>query len=135
MGDDFYGFTIRTLTKHAEHLNAIRQPASSPEIFFELMSGALVWSDETNPTTPTEVVWALRVIFAYRTSLMLNQPRAGFKPVWDQGLALFPKRIGFLPERRQPTPNLLAIYRRGDVSLRKCLRDMERELDGENWGR
>jgi hypothetical protein len=39
--------------------------------------------------------------------------------------------IGFLPERRRPTPEVLAEYRRGDVSLKWCLRKAERELDAD----
>jgi len=93
-----------------------------------MMSGALVWSDETNSKTPVEVIWALRGLFAYRTSLMLNRPRDELAPMWDLGVSLFPKWVGFRPERRQATAKLLQIYRRGDVSLRKCLRDIDREI-------
>ena len=93
------------------------------------MSGALIWSDETNDETPVEVIWALRLVVAYRTSLMLYEPREEFKPIWDFALTLFPKWVGFQPDRRIPTPHLLQIYRRGDVSLRTCLRDMEREMN------
>jgi hypothetical protein len=119
---------VQALIQHAEHLNAICSPGWWRRASYEIMSGALVWSDETNRRTPIEVVWALRLIVAYRTSLMLNKPQEELKPVWDLGLSLFPNWVGFRPERRQPTPQLLRIYRRGDVSLRKCLRDLEREM-------
>jgi hypothetical protein len=118
---------VQTLTDHAEHLNAICSPAWWPKVFYEIMSGGLIWSDETNRQTPVEVIWALRILVAYRTSLMLNHPREELKPMWDLGLSLFPKWVGFRPERRQATPRLLQIYRRGDVRLRKCLKDLERE--------
>jgi hypothetical protein len=120
---------FRALTDHAEQLNAIGSPAFSPKVFYEIMSGALIWSDETDSKTPVQVIWALRSIFAYRTSLMLSKPREELRVIWEHGLALFPNWIGFRPERRQPTPELLQIYRRGDVSLRKCLRDLERKMD------
>jgi hypothetical protein len=130
--DDRHFDPLQTLTAYAEHLNAICSPAWWPKVFYEIMSGALVWSDETNKETPVEVIWALRFVVAYRTSLMLNNPREELKPMWDLGLSLFPKWVGFHPERRQSTPKLLQIYRRGDVSVRKCLRDMAREMDTED---
>jgi len=120
---------VVTLTEHAEHLNAICSPAWWPKVFYEIMSGAVIWSDETNSKTPVEVLWALRFIVAFRTSLMLNKPREELKPMWDLGLSLFPKWVGFRPERRQASPKLLQIYRRGDVSVRKCLSDMDREIE------
>jgi hypothetical protein len=126
---------VRTLTDHAEHLNGICTPAWWPRVFYELLSGALIWSDETNSKTPVEVTWALRFIVAYRTSLMLNKPREELRPMWELGLSLFAKWVGFRPERREATPKLLDIYRRGEVSLRKCLRDMERDMDKEDAAR
>jgi hypothetical protein len=116
------------LRTHADHLNSIDTPDPAAKAFFEIMSGAIVWSDETNARAPVYVTWALRELFAYRTQLMLNneEPNNHF---WDQCTALFPNWIGFLPERRRPTPEALAEYRRGDVSLKWCLRKAERELD------
>jgi hypothetical protein len=58
---------------------------------------------------------------------MLNAPREEFTDFWQFGLAHFPQWVGFRPERREATPSLLEIYRRGNVSMRKCLRDSERE--------
>lgn len=126
MSDNFDPF--QTLTDHAEHLNAICVPNLSAKVSYEVMSGALVWSDEMNSTTSIEVIWALRLVFAYRTSLMLNTSREEFKPIWNHGLSQFPNWVGFLPERRQPTPELLQIYRREHVSLRKCLKNAERMM-------
>jgi hypothetical protein len=65
--------------------------------------------------TATDVIWALRFLWAYRTSLMLNQPRAELAEYWQFGLAHFPRWVGFRPGRRQPTPRLLAIYHRGEA--------------------
>jgi hypothetical protein len=120
---------FQTLADHAAQLNALSSPGEGPKVSYEVMSGALIWSDETDGKTPIELIWALRYLVAYRTSLMLNRPREELRPMWDHGLSLFPDWVGFRPERRQPTPHLLQIYRRGDVSLRKCLRRLERELD------
>jgi hypothetical protein len=132
VSDDSRSFDpVQTLAKHAEHLNAISSPGPRPKVSYEIMSGALIWSDETNSKTPGTVMEALRYVVAYRTSLMLGKPREVLKPIWEHALTLFPNWVGFRPERRQPTPELLRIYRRGDVSLRKCLRKIEREMEKE----
>ena len=122
--DPLYQFEL-----YADHLNAINKPAEREDVFYEIMSGALMWRDETNKNTPVEVKWALRLIASYRTSLMLDEPRTKYKPIWDRAQSLFPDWVGFRPERRKPTPRLLEIYRRGDVSTRKCIRDAEREWE------
>lgn len=127
-----YSEPLSALREHAEHLNSIRRPKLFRKVFYELMSGGLVWTDETRASTPREVKNSLRLVFAYRTSLMLGEPREEFKHVWDQCLELFPRWVGFRPERRGPTPMLLETYRRGSVSLKECLRDMERESDRES---
>ena len=90
------------------------------------MSGALIWSDETKDETPVYVIWALRQLFAYRTQLTLDNAEPD-NEFWDQCVKLFPSWVGFRPDRRTQTPELLAEYRRGTVSLKKCLRDMNRE--------
>jgi hypothetical protein len=123
---------VQTLTNYAEHLNAICKPAWWPRVFYDAMSGALIWSDETNRQTPVEVIWALRFVVAYRTSLMLDEPQAEHESMWRLGLSLFPNWVGFRPERRQATPKLLAIYRRGNGELSDFIRDIERQLDEED---
>jgi hypothetical protein len=131
MPDDVDNFDpIRTLEEYAGHLNGICRPRLLGAPYYEIMSGALVWTDETRllfRRTPVTVIWALRPLWAYRTSLMLDKPRDELAEYWRFGLAHFPRWVGFRPARRRATPTLLAIYRRGDVSLRKCLRAMERE--------
>jgi hypothetical protein len=135
MSDDNRSFDpFQTLADHAEHLNAICSPAWRPKVDYELMSGSLVWSDETNRHTPIEVIWALRFIFAYRTGLILNKPREEFKAIWDHARSLFPKWVGFRAERSQPTAELLDIYRAGDVSCSKCSRDLMRLVETEDTG-
>lgn len=101
----------------ADQMNSICVPDEHVSVNYDIMSGALIWSDEIPPDLWVGKIWVPRFIFAYRTSLMLGEPRIELQPVWDEALALFPKWIGFLPERREPTPDLLEVYRRGDVSL------------------
>ena len=119
--------------EYADYLNGIRwRRFGFP--FYDIMSGAVVWTDETRHLfrrTPTDVIDVLRFLWAYRTSLMFGEPREELAEFWEYGLTHFPRWVGFRPQRRQPTPKLLRIYRKGDVSLRKCLRDLERDMDRE----
>ncbi len=125
------------LSTHAEHLSTIDTPDPQARAFYEIMSGALVWPDETKSDTPIYAIWSLRGLWAYRTHLMLdelepdNDDCARLHEYWPKCVALFPNWIGFLPDRRKRTPELLAEYRRGDVSLRWCLRNAEREAGRE----
>jgi hypothetical protein len=117
------------LRGYSRQMNAICSPARAPKVHYELLSGALIWSDEINKQLPFEVISALRCLFAYRTSVMLEQPREDLREMWDLGLSLFPNWVGFRPERSEATPELLKIYREGNVRMRKCLRDLERQLE------
>lgn len=119
---------LEQLFAHAEHLNSIDLVDSSATVSCDIMSGALIWSDETLEETPWPVISALRQIFAYRTYLM----REDIEPdneVWFTCVNAFPNWIGFLPERRTMTPDLAAEYRRGNISLKWCLRQLDRDLD------
>ena len=132
MGDEDYKYDGHyQLTTHADHLNSIDTPDPAATATYEFMSGALIWSDETNAETPVYVIWALRQLFAYRTQLMLDDAEPD-NETWDQYCKLFPNWIGFLPERRKPTPELLAEYRRGRISLKACLRNLDRETKADD---
>jgi hypothetical protein len=123
----------RWLSDYSEHLNRINRPRWFGWAFYDMLSGALVWTDECKrwrQRTPVEVVWALRSLWAYRTSLMLDEPREELVEYWRFGLQHFPDWVGFRPNRRRPTKRLLRIYRRVDVETRKCVRNLEKALDG-----
>lgn len=135
MADNFGGKTlsmqsaIKALDQHATFLNTISRQHWWPRITYDMFSGGLVWSDEFRPGGPPDVISSLRFLWAYRTSLMQGEPRADFQPIWEHGLQLCPRWIGFRPDRRRPTPKLLKIYRRGEVTSRRCLRKLERDLE------
>ena len=129
--DDTKYDSLHQLTTYAQHLNSIDAANPFATAKYEVMSGALIWSDETNSDTPVYVIWALRQLFAYRTRLMIDDAEPD-NPFWDQCLTLFPNWIGFLPARRKPTQELLAEYRRGDVSTKAGLRQIEREIHAKD---
>jgi hypothetical protein len=117
---------FRELTTHAQHLNSITQARPDAAPFYEMMSGALVWPDETTDETPTTVIWALRPVWAYRTGAMFDEPRDDCLAIWSHARSCFPTWVGFRPERSVATDSLARIYRDGRVRLRACLRDLSR---------
>ncbi len=98
-----------TLRQWARHLDGIREPGVAAEPFVDVMSDALVWTDETISSTPTEVIWALRFVRHYRTGLILGvaRPHSEF---WQLARDLFPHWVGFLPSRCELSPRLAEIY-------------------------
>jgi hypothetical protein len=127
---DLETYGMAALAIHAAHLNAISVPDPNATIDYDILAGALIWSDETVESTPIGVIHGLRQLRHYRTHVMLNDIEPD-SDVWQLCRLLFPNWIGFLPERRRPTPHLLAVYRRGDVSTKWCLRKLEREMDAD----
>ena len=125
---DLEKFGMEALEHYAAHLNSISVTEIHTTISYDILADALVWSDEINELTPTDVIHALRQLRHYRTHVMLNDIMPD-NEVWQHCRSLFPNWIGFLPERHQQTTELLKIYRRGDVSSRWCLRQLERQSE------
>lgn len=121
-------YDMTALEVHASHLNSICVPERNAAIKYDCWADALIWSDETIESTPHEVINSLRQLRNYRTHVMLHDTEPD-NDVWRYCHFLFPNWIGFLPERRKPTPTLLAEYRRNYISIRTCFRKLEREMD------
>ena len=86
------------------------EPTSDAQCFFECLSGGLIWTDERPPfEVDAEELGSLRVLWNYRTSLLLGKPRTEFDEVWSSALMLAPQWPGFLQERREPRTGLLAL--------------------------
>ena len=64
--------------------------------FYELMSGALMWDDEKANLPFSELGW-FREALAYRSSIILAQPRSEFEPIWTVLKRVAPKWPGFRP--------------------------------------
>lgn len=124
-------YDMQALEIHAAHLNAICIPDRDAVISYDIWTGALIWSDETVESTCSEVISALCQLRHYRTHVMLHDIEPD-NDVWRYCQSLFPEWVGFLPERRKPTPELRAEHRRGEISTRWCLRQLEREMDAND---
>jgi hypothetical protein len=114
---------LALLRNHAKRLDAISQPSFAATPFYEVMSGALVWSDEKIDDVPTEVIWALRPLFAFRSSMIRGAPMEKWRPYWEACVPMFPHWIGFRPERSVGTPELLRVLAKGEKRLDRCLKE------------
>jgi hypothetical protein len=116
---------IEPLRLQASRLNKISKPDPAATPFYEVMSGGLVWTDEATGDLPTELIWALRPLFAYRSSVIAGAPSEKWRPYWAGCIAMFPGWIGFLKERSEATPELLRILKKGEKRLDRCLKSQE----------
>ena len=74
------------------------KPAPGASVFYELMSDALVWSDEIPDleTGDVRTFHCLRFVFRYRTTLMLDAPDGRFRRLGGGAQAL-PRLARFRP--------------------------------------
>jgi hypothetical protein len=85
-------------------------------ITYDLFADALAWSDEypnnylNNPNAHFDEMSSIRVLFRYRTTILLGTPDEILRPYWDQALLLFPNWAGFNPERLKPKQELVNFY-------------------------
>lgn len=122
---------MTALENQAAHLNSICAADPNAVVCYDVLSDALIWSDETNESTSIEVIHALRQLRHYRTHVMLKNIEPD-NDVWRGCYSLFPDWVGFQRERRIPTPELLAEYRRGNISTKRCIRKLEMEMDASD---
>jgi hypothetical protein len=100
---------ISAFRRIAGRLNVCKADPKA-ECFFELLSGGLIWTDE-RPSFEMDVeeLGALRILWNYRTSLLVGKPRTEFQDVWDTAIALAPHWPGFLAERQRPRSDIMAL--------------------------
>lgn len=107
-----------------------RWPLLGPS--YHLLADALVWIDEKPPWArklrPAED--ALRCLLHHRTGLIIGEPRP-FGELWELGLKLFPKWVGFHPSRRTPSRKLQVFYRASRIAADRCVRQLEAEIDSD----
>src|SRR5262245_42444626 len=96
--------------KHARVLDSLPFSETARH-FYEIMSGALMWEDEKGKLPFSELGW-FRAALAYRTSVILGEPRTEFEPIWAALKRVAPKWPGFRTERCTPRPELVAYIER-----------------------
>ncbi len=100
------------------------RPAPGASIFYELMSDALVWSDEIPDLDSGDLrdFHCLRFVFRYRTTLILGAPDARFQGFWEEAKNLFPDWPGF--EARRQSGDLRPVYERFVEQARADIREL-----------
>jgi hypothetical protein len=98
---------ITAFREIAERLNTLK-PDPKATYFLECLSGGLIWTDERPPfDVNAEELGALRMLWNYRTSVLVGKPRAEFRELWDLAVAVAPRWPAFRPERFTPSPELV----------------------------
>ena len=124
----------------------LRGQRRSPDatIFYDVLSDALVWSDETPEVRVLRTIngWqVLRFVFHYLTQLILGLPEEkhpdseGYekqifvesRDAWNEARRLFPDWPGFHSKRY--SPDLRRAYESLSVESKRELVEIERELD------
>ena len=80
-------------------------------VHYDMMAGALWWSDERPDFDEPEYHWCLRPLFRYRTTLILGEPDQRYEHLWEQAKRLFPAWPGFDAERCRDDVQLARLYR------------------------
>jgi hypothetical protein len=91
------------------------------------MSGALVWTDETNASG--EMLDALRLLFHCRTQILMQAKQCEWLDYWNAAREIVPNWIGFHHSRCTPNNKLLKLIEDGEKRLETDLAEIERESD------
>jgi hypothetical protein len=102
-------------------MRALKRDASA-KITYDLMSGALIWSDEKANDLTVEEMGCLRAVLRFRTSIITSEPDERFRHLWTQLVAKYPDWIGFDASRCQANEELAILYH-------KCKRSSKKYID------
>ena len=93
----------------------------SAEITYDIMCGALIWSDEKVIDLTAGEMGCLRALFRFRTSIITDEPDERFRELWDKLRAKYPDWIGFDPSRSQANEDLARLYHQVKTSSDKYI--------------
>ena len=96
---------IDRLSNAAARVRECRFDAES-RMRYDLMSDSILWEDEI-PTPFNGDSLAIRLLFRYRTTVLLGKPNHELECYWRLGMSLFPDWPGFTPSRNTPSQELL----------------------------
>lgn len=82
------------------------------DVFFDVMSGGLVWNDEKLSGLTAEEMGCLRALFRFRSSVIIGHPDERFRDLWECAYSLASSWIGFSSDRSGCNPDLAALYAR-----------------------
>jgi hypothetical protein len=112
---------LQSLQVIAPQMNVLRRRWLA-RLHYDAIADALWWSDERPKLTHLRDHWCLRLLFRYRTSLILGEPDLNCEPAWLEATRSFPNWPGFHPSRCQPNKRLVAFYA-------KCRDETARQIE------
>jgi hypothetical protein len=114
---------VEQLCAIADRMRELK-PAPGASVFYELMSDALVWSDEIPDLDSGNMreFHCLRFVFRFRTTLLLGAPDERFREFWEVANKLFPQWPGF--EERRQSADLRPVYERFVEQARADIREL-----------
>ena len=101
MGAPMRYLQLLSVDKFAHHFKPLRYDPNAIRSL-ELLSGAFVWSDEKPSTENSEgprVIEFLKVLIAYRASVIQGNPNKDLERIWDEFAEACPTWPGLRPER------------------------------------
>ncbi len=109
------------------------QVVSDATVGYDVLSDALVWSDEYphNITGRLDEFDCVKLLLRYRTTLLFGEPDADLKPYWEYAKERFPNWAGFCLVRSTRTEKLWTHYERDRKSAMRRVERFER-LEMEN---
>ncbi len=114
--------------RHARRLNDLTFSETARR-FYEVMSGALMWDDEKPDIPFSELGW-FRAALAYRSSVILGQPRTEFESIWSALQRTAPKWPGFRAERCTPSPELVDFLNAQRKSSKRSIDRLDDAMSG-----
>lgn len=99
---------LKAIANDMERLKRLDDAA----IRYDVMSDALVWTDELPRSRAVRDLWCLRPVLRFRTGLMLGLHLEEFASIWDDATVVFPAWIGFAPSRCSMDERLATLYRK-----------------------
>lgn len=100
-------------------LNEVSEPGQYPLMSYEMLSGAIMWTDEVIEGNPqyrqlqplnTAEIGCMRYVFNYRTHLTLDEPPLKYEPYWLEAKRCFPNWVGFQKSRSTLTQRFRDCY-------------------------
>jgi hypothetical protein len=114
--------------QHARFLNDLAFSATARPVY-EMMSGALMWEDEQADLPFSELGW-FRAALAYRSSVILGQPRTELEPIWGALRRVASKWPGFRAERCAPSPELVELLNAESGTSKRLLDRLDDAFTG-----
>lgn len=112
---------VHDLDACASLFRVIRTPDAKAVASYEMVSDAMIWSDELPKSEPS-LWWAIRPVLRHRAAVATGE-HSDYLEWWTRALELFPEWTGFRADRCVWSASVLEKYR---VAREKSQAEIER---------